>query len=385
MVDFSLSDEERQIRDTVRSFIEKEVMPLEAEVLRSERAGQPGLDHQVLRDLQNKARQSGFWGVNTPEEYGGMDLGAVMSAIIMMECGRSFVPFSFGGYADNILYAANEEQKERYLIPHDRGGTDLLLRDHRARGGFRRAEHPGLGPPGRRRLVINGEKTFITRGNEADFVIVFAVVPDQGITCFLVDRDMGWKSEPIPTMGEWGPAALVFEDVRVPASNMLGEPGKGFDLAMQWIRQGRYLIPARAIGSAERLLQMAIDYAKIRQSMGHPIADYQAIQWKIADSAVDIESTKWLTLYAAWRVQNGLDGRHASSIAKLDGAVMANEVVDRVMQIHGGMGYTKELPVERWYRELRLLRIYEGTDEIQRRTIARNLLKGHVKLGGIGE
>ena len=117
MVDFSLSYEERQIRDTVRSFIEKEVMPLEAEVLRSERACQPGLDHQVLRDLQNKARQSGFWGINTPEEYGGMDLGAVMSAIIMMECGRSFVPFSFGGYADNILYAANEEQKERYLIP----------------------------------------------------------------------------------------------------------------------------------------------------------------------------------------------------------------------------------------------------------------------------
>jgi alkylation response protein AidB-like acyl-CoA dehydrogenase len=100
---------------------------------------------------------------------------------------------------------------------------------------------------------------------------------------------------------------------------------------------------------------------------------------------VDIESTKWLTLLAAWRVEHGLDGRHASSIAKLDGAIMANQVVDRVMQIHGGMGYTKELPVERWYRELRLLRIYEGTDEIQRRTIARNLLKGHVKLGGIGE
>ena len=385
MVDFSLSDEERQIRDTVRSFIEKEVMPLEAEVLRNERTGRPGLDHQVLRDLQNKARRSGFWGVNTPEEYGGIDLGAVMSAIIMMECGRSFVPFSFGGYADNILYAANEEQKERYLIPTIEGERISCFA----------ITEPGAGSDARNirasarqdggDFVINGEKTFITRGNEADFVIVFAVVPDQGITCFLVDRDMGWKSEPIPTMGEWGPAALVFEDVRVPASNMLGEPGKGFELAMQWIRQGRYLIPARAIGSAERLLQMAIDYAKIRQSMGHPIADYQAIQWKIADSAVDIESTKWLTLYAAWRVQAGLDARHASSIAKLSGAVMANQVVDRVMQIHGGMGYTKELPVERWYRELRLLRIYEGTDEIQRRTIARNLLKGHVKLGGIGE
>ena len=375
MVDFSLSEEERQIRDTVRSFIEKEVMPLEPEVLRNERAGQPGLDRSVLRDLQAKARRSGFWGVNTPEEYGGMNLGAVMSAILMMECGRTFVPFSFGGYADNILYAANEEQKQRYLIPTIEGDRRSCFAITEPGAGSDARNIRASARPDGGDYVINGEKTFITNGNEADFVMVFAVVPDAGITCFLVDRDMGWKSEPIPTMGEWGPAALVFEDVRVPAANMLGEPGKGFELAMQWIRQGRYLIPSRAIGSAERLLQMAIDYAKIRQSMGHPIAD----------SAVDIESTKWLTLHAAWRVQQGLDARHASSIAKLDGAVMANQVVDRVMQIHGGMGYTKELPVERWYRELRLLRIYEGTDEIQRRTIARNLLKGHVRLGGIGE
>jgi acyl-CoA dehydrogenase len=385
MVDFSLSDEERQIRDTVRSFIEKEVMPLEPEVLRNERAGRPGIEPEVLRDLQAKARRSGFWGVNTPEEYGGMDLGAVMTAIIMMECGRSFVPFSFGGYADNILYACNDEQKERYLIPVIEGERiSCFAITEPGAGSDARNIRTSARPDGGD-YIISGEKTFITRGNEADFVMVFAVVPDTGVTCFLADRDMGWKSEPIPTMGEWGPASLVFEDVRVPAANILGEPGKGFELAMQWIRQGRYLIPARAIGSAERLLQMAIDYAKIRQSMGHPIADYQAIQWQIADSQVEIEGAKWLTLYAAWRVQQGLDARHASSIAKLNGAVMANQVVDRVMQIHGGMGYTKELPVERWYRELRLLRIYEGTDEIQRRTIARNLLKGHVKLGGIGE
>jgi alkylation response protein AidB-like acyl-CoA dehydrogenase len=385
MVDFSLSDEERQIRDTVRSFIQKEVMPLEPEVLRNERAGQPGIDPDMLRQLQNKARRSGFWGVNTPAEYGGMDLGAVMTAIVMMECGRSFVPFAFGGYADNILYASNEEQKERYLLPVIEGERiSCFAITEPGAGSDARNIRTSARPDGGD-YVINGEKTFITRGNEADFVMVFAVVPDAGVTCFLVDRDMGWKSEPIPTMGEWGPASLVFEDVRVPAANVLGEVGKGFDLAMQWIRQGRYLIPARAIGSAERLLQMAIDYAKIRQSMGHPIADYQAIQWQIADSQVEIEGAKWLTLYAAWRVQQGLDARHASSIAKLNGAVMANQVVDRVMQIHGGMGYTKELPVERWYRELRLLRIYEGTDEIQRRTIARNLLKGNVTLGGIGE
>ncbi|HLI38496.1 MAG TPA: acyl-CoA dehydrogenase family protein [Streptosporangiaceae bacterium] len=385
MVDFSLSDEERQIRDTVRSFIQKEVMPLEPEVLRNERAGRPGIAPGVLRDLQLKAKRSGFWGVNTPEEYGGMNLGAVMSAIIAMETGRTFVPFSFGGHADNILYACDEKQKERYLLPVIAGERVSCFA----------ITEPGAGSDARNirttarkdgsDYVINGEKTFITRGNEADFVMVFAVVPDAGVTCFLVDRDMGWKSEPIPTMGEWGPASLVFEDVRVPEGNVLGEVGKGFDLAMSWIRQGRYMIPARAIGSAERLLQMAIDYAKVRHSMGRPIAEYQAIQWQIADSQVEIEAAKWLTLYAAWRVQQGMDARHASSIAKLDGAVMANHVVDRVMQIHGGMGYTKELPVERWYRELRLLRIYEGTDEIQRRTIARNLLKGYARLGTIGE
>ena len=385
MVDFSLSDEERQIRDTVRAFIEREVMPLEAEVLRSERAGRAGIAREVLRDLQLKARRSGFWGVITPEEYGGMNLGAVMAAIVAIETGRTFVPFQFGGYADNILYAGDEEQKQRYLIPTIEGDRiSCFAITEPGAGSDARSIRTSARPDGGD-YVINGEKTFITNGNDADFVMVFAVVPDAGVTCFLVDRDMGWKSEPIPTMGEWGPASLVFDDVRVPAANVLGEVGKGFDLAMSWIRLGRFMIPARAVGSAERLLQMAIDYANIRHSMGQPIGEYQAIQWQIADSQVEIEAAKWLTLYAAWRVQQGMDGRHASSIAKLNGAVMANNVVDRVLQIHGGMGYTKELPIERWYRELRLLRIYEGTDEIQRRTIARNLLKGHVKLGEIGE
>ncbi|MEV3982213.1 acyl-CoA dehydrogenase family protein [Nonomuraea sp. NPDC049758] len=384
-VDFSLSPEERQIRDTVRAFIEKEVMPLEPEVLRNEREGRPGLDPEVVRDLRAKARKSGFWGINTPEEYGGAALGPIMSAIIAMEMGRTFVPFSFGGSADNILYAGTDEQKQRYLVPTIEGER---------RSCFAITE-PGAGSDARNirtratrdgaEWVINGEKTFITGGSEADFVMVFAVAEGHGVTCFLVDRDMGWKSEPIPTMGEWGPAALVFQDVRVPEENILGELGKGFELAMQWIGQGRYMIPARAIGSAERMLQMAIDYAKIRKSMGQTISEYQAIQWMIADSQVEIEAAKWLTLHAAWQVQQGMDARHASSIAKLNGAVMANQVVDRVLQIHGGMGYTKELPVERWYRELRLLRIFEGTDEIQRRTIARNLIKGHARLGLIGE
>jgi acyl-CoA dehydrogenase len=390
MVDFSLSDEERQVRDTVRSFIEKEVMPLEPDVLRNERAGRPPLDEDVLSGLKAKARRAGFWGVTTPEEYGGMGLGPVMAAILAVEIGRTFVPFDFGGNADNILYSCDDRQRDRYLLPTIAGerrscfaltepGAGSDARNIRTRA-VRSGDH----------WVINGEKTFITRGHEADFAIVFAVTDqekgaDGGVTCFLVDRDMGWRSEPIPTMGGWSPASIVLDDVRVPDENVLGEVGAGFELALRWIGQGRFMIPARAVGSAERMLQMAIDYATLRHSMGRPIADYQAIQWMIADSQVEIESAKWLTLYAAWRVQEGRDARHAAAIAKLNGAVMANQVVDRVLQIHGGMGYTKELPIERWYRELRILRIYEGTDEIQRRTIARNLLKGHVRLGGTGE
>ncbi|MFI5272243.1 MAG: acyl-CoA dehydrogenase family protein, partial [Ktedonobacterales bacterium] len=143
----------------------------------------------------------------------------------------------------------------------------------------------------------------------------------------------------------------------------------------------RWAIPARAVGAAERLLNMAIEHANNRVTFGKPIADRQAIQWMIADSAVEIEATKWITLRAAWMADQGLDNRHQASMAKLYGANMANQVVDRVLQIHGGMGYTKELPIERWYRELRVFRIFDGTDEIQRFIIARNLLKGHVKVG----
>ncbi|TRY27377.1 acyl-CoA dehydrogenase [Brevibacillus sp. LEMMJ03] len=385
-MDFTLTDEQKMVQRTVREFVQKEIMPLEQQVLRNEREGRPGITREEIRALQLKAKELGFWGINTPEEYGGANLGPIMTALITMELGRTFVPFTFGGSADNILYYCNEEQKQRYLIPVINGER---------RSCFALTE-PGAGSDARNikmsavkdgdHWVLNGEKVFITNGNEADFAMVFAVTDkekgaDGGVTCFLVDRDMGWRSEYIHTMGEWGPASLIFENVRVPEENILGEPGKGFALGMKWIGQGRWMIPARAIGAAERLLQMGIDYAKTRVTFGEPIAERQAIQWMIADSAVEIEAAKWIVLRAAWMAEKGLDARHQSSMAKLFGANMGNRVVDRVLQIHGGMGYTKELPIERWYREARLWRIYEGTDEIQRRTIARNLLKGYVKVG----
>ncbi|MEC3975292.1 acyl-CoA dehydrogenase family protein [Amycolatopsis sp. H20-H5] len=387
-MDFTLSVEEREVRDWVRTFVQRELVPLEQEVLRRERAGQPGITGEELTALQLKAKESGFWGVQTPEEYGGMGLSAVMTALLEAELGRTFVPFRFGGAADNILFHANEEQKQRYLLPTISGERKSCFAiTEPGAGSDARAIRTSAKKDGTD-WIINGEKTFITGGNEADFVMVFAVTDpekgaDGGVTCFLVDRDAGWKSEYIDTMGEWGPAALVFEDVRVPETQILGEVGRGFELAMQWIGRGRYILPAHAIGSCERLISMAIEHANNRETFGQKIAERQAIQWMIADSGVELEALRWLVLHAAWQVDQGLDSRHAQSIAKLYGGQKANEIVDRVLQIHGGMGYTRELPVERWYRELRLLRIYEGTDEIQRRTIARNLLKGHVKIGGV--
>jgi acyl-CoA dehydrogenase len=390
-MDLSLSEEEREIRDWVRTFVRKEIMPLEPDVLERERRNERGIKDEELTTLQDKAKQAGFFGVHTPEEYGGMGLGAVMNALVEVELGRSFVQFKFGGDADNILYFANEEQKATYLVPTINGDRKSCFA----------ITEPGAGSDARAirtsakrdgdEWVINGEKTFITGGNEADFTMVFAVTDpakhregrsSESVTCFLVDRDQGWTSEYIETMGQWGPAALVFDNVRVPHSSILGEEGKGFELAMRWIGKGRYLLPARALGACERLVEMGMEHARNRVTFGEAIAERQAIQWMVADSAVEIEALRWLVLSAAWQVDAGLDSRQAQSMAKLYGGVKANEIVDRVLQMHGGMGYTRELPVERWYRELRLLRIYEGTDEIQRRTISRNLLKGHASVRG---
>ncbi|SFV02613.1 acyl-CoA dehydrogenase [Alicyclobacillus macrosporangiidus] len=385
-MDFTLTEEQKMVQRTIREFIEKEVMPYEPQVLRNEREGRPGLSRSEIRELQLKAKRLGFWGINTPEEYGGANLGPVMTALIQMEVGRTFVPFQFGGSADNILYACNEEQKKRYLIPVINGERRSCFALTEPGAGSDAANIRMSAVKDGKYWVLNGEKIFITNGNEADFAMVFAVTDKEkgargGVTCFLVDREMGWRSEPIHTMGEWSPASLIFENVRVPEENVLGEVGGGFDLAMKWIGQGRWVIPARGIGAAERLLQMAIDHAKMRVTFGKPIAERQAIQWMIADSAVEIEATRWLVLRAAWLAERGQDNRHAASMAKLYGANMANRVCDRVLQIHGGMGYTKELPIERWYREMRVWRIFEGTDEIQRFIIARNLLKGYVKIG----
>ncbi|AUS77218.1 acyl-CoA dehydrogenase [Actinoalloteichus sp. AHMU CJ021] len=385
-MDLALTYEQQAVRNTVRDFVRKEVMPLEAEALRRERRGLPGLEQSELRELQQRAKAFGFWGLDTPTEYGGMGLPAVDQSLVWTETGRSFVPFRFGGSADNILYHGNDEQRAEYLLPTIAGDRVSCFAITEPGAGSDAANIRMTARRDGDDWVLNGEKVFITGGNEADFAIVVAVTdPDVGArggsTAFLVDRERGWTSEFIQTMGEGGPASLVFDNVRVPHRNVLGEVGQGFELGMKWIGKGRYAIPSQGLGIAERALEMAIEYANTRETFGRPIGTNQAIQWMIADSEVEIEAARGLVLRAAWTVDQGRDPRHSSAAAKLFGAGMVNRVVDRVLQIHGGMGYTRELPIERWYRQVRLFRIFEGTDEMLRLIISRDLLRGYTRVG----
>lgn len=387
-MDFSLSPDERKLRATTRAFIDSEIIPLEPEVLSREASGEVGLPRVQLRQLQHKAKDSGIWGIATPREFGGMGLGAIMQSVIYTELGRTFVPFDFGGKADNILFSGTPTQREKYLLPTIAGEKLSCFAITEPEAGSDATAIQTTARKDGDEWVVNGSKKFIGNGHDADFVILFASTDPEkksrgGITCFLIDRELGWSSEPVPTMGERRLGALHFDNVRVPEENVLGEVGYGFALAMKWISHGRVLIPSRAVGAGERLLGMAVERARTRHTFGQSIGSYQGIQWLLADSAVELEQARWTTLYAAWREEHCLDSRAASSIAKLSGTTMANAVVDRVMQVHGALGYTKELPIERWYRELRHTRIFEGTDEIMRRTIAKELLSGKVIPGDL--
>lgn len=397
-MDFRLTDEQRMVQETVREFVENELIPLEPEVLKNEREGKPGISKKQLHELQQKGKRMGFWGINSPAEYGGADLPPVMSALIQMELGRTIVPFDFGGHAPNVLYVAlNEQQKKQYLQPVVDGEKIACFALTESSSGSDASKMATTAVKDGNEWVINGEKIFITHGSEADIAILFALTDKEkgkngGITCFIVERKMGFRSEPIPVMSgsHHEPATLVFDNVRVPEDNVIGEVGDGFKYAMAFINHNRgWVIPAWAIGGAERLLNMAIEWSNNRESFGKPLADRQAIQWMIADSAVEIEAAKWIFLRSAWMAEqegnwrtgdDSIHFRQQSAISKLYSTNMINRVVDRVLQIHGGIGYTKESPVERWYREVRIWRIFEGSDEMLRRDISRNLLKGRVKI-----
>ncbi|WP_431027138.1 acyl-CoA dehydrogenase family protein [Lysinibacillus sp. LZ02] len=388
-MEFRLTEEQKMVQETIRQFVKEELIPLEDEVLKNEReGGRPSLPPEKVKELQLKAKEMGFWGIDTPEAYGGVDFDLMMLAIVLMELAKTFVPFTFGGSADHILYYANEEQKKRYLIPTINGEKKSCFAMTELNDGSHKPNIQMLAVKDGNEWVLRGEKTWITDGHEADFVMVIAVTDKEayektgrdGVTCFIVDREMGWTSKIVPTMREGNPTSLVFDHVRVPEENILGDVHEGYNLGLESVSFARWIASVRAVGAAEHLLQMAIDYSKERETVSKSMVEHEAMQQMMANYAGDIEAAKRSVLNAAFTLDKEGDNKHVASLVKLFEANMGNYVVDSVLQIYGDI-YTKELPMDRWYREARLWRIYEGTDENQHTIIARNLVEQQVKIG----
>ncbi len=376
-MDFSLPEEVQMIQKNVREFTERELFPLEQEFCL-----QGYLPLPKRLELEGKARELGFWALDVPTEYGGAGLGQLAMCVIHEELYRSPLMFEFGGYVEPALYLCNDKQKEKYFHPVIRGekkscyaftepgtGSDLARVQTRA---VKKGD----------RWVINGSKTFISHVDRADFIMLFASTDpgkgSKGLTCFLVDKNTPGLhvSNPIPTMGDdWNPYTLTFEDCEVADENVLGEVNKGFIVADEQLTHGRLKIAAFNVGITQRCLEMAVRYSKERVTFGEPLASRQAIQWMLADSEVELMAARLLVYQAAWMADSKQKIRNEAFVAKLYATETAQRVSDRSLQIHGGMGYSREVPIQSFYRQVRVWRIGHGTSESHRMMIARNMLR----------
>ncbi len=377
-MDFALPEELQMIQKNVRDFTERELFPLEQEFCLQGR-----LPLAKRLELERKGRELGFWALDVPAEHGGAGLGQLAMCVIHEELYRSPVMFEFGGYVEPALYLCNDAQKEKYFYPIIRGEKKSCYAFTEPGTGSDLARIQTRAVKKNRHWVLNGAKTFISHVDRADFIMVFASTDPgkgtKGITCFLVDKNaVGLHiSKPIPTMGDdWEPYTLTFEDCAVPDENVLGEVNKGFVVADEQLTHGRLKIAAFNVGIGQRCLDMAVRYSKERVTFGQPIGSRQAIQWMLADSEVELMAARLLVYQAAWMADNKQRIRNEAFVAKLYATEMAQRVTDRALQIHGGMGYTREVPIQSFYRQVRVWRIGHGTSEIHRWMIARNLLKG---------
>ncbi|MCY3752094.1 MAG: acyl-CoA dehydrogenase family protein [Gammaproteobacteria bacterium] len=382
-MEFGLSHEQQLVVDTVRSFVEQELYPLEDEV---ERSGMvPGT---LGREIQDKVLELGFYAPNLPEEFGGGGLDTLTFTLLERELGRAAMALSvFWGRPSNILCAGTAEQRERYLLPCVRGEKiDALAMSEPDAG----SDIRGMKTFARRKgadYVINGTKHFISHADIADFVITFATTGEdetargrkKRITCFLVDRETpGFEIRPgynsVSHRG-YHNNTLVFDDCRVPGSQVLGEEGAGFDLANVWLAATRLTVAAMCVGRARRCLDLCVEWAANRRQFGQPIGKFQGVSFKLADMQTWIDAADWLTLAAAWRLDQDLDANRQIAQAKLYSTEMLGRVTDEAVQIFGGMGLMDDLPIERFWRDARVERIWDGTSEIQRHIIARDLLR----------
>jgi acyl-CoA dehydrogenase len=383
-MNLSINDEQRALVDNVRRFVRQEILPIES-TLDPDESRLPPEQHERLEGI---VRQMGLFNLDLPEEVGGPGLDTVTRCLLAFEMSQHraglYAPCYdvFGAPAGlAALRAANEDQKQRYLYPASRGEK---------RGCFALTEPSGGSDPvGAIRTravrngdgwVINGSKAYISSADDADYALVFARTGDarHDITAFIVDTDSPgfYVRRVIHTLraGHYA-TELQFEDLHVPDENVLGEVGKGFAVANQNLSRNRIPYSADCIGVAVKAQELAVEYAKDRSVFGKPLSEHQGIQWMLVDNEHDIRSASMLVLQAAGRADSEQSFRTEAAVAKIAATEAAGRVVDRAMQIHGGMGVTKDLPLERWYRELRIRRIGEGPTEVQRMIISRELLK----------
>jgi len=382
-MDFTFSPEHEALRRMIREFAENEVAPIAAEIDREGR-----VPFEVLHQMA----EMGLLGVCFPQEYGGMGAGEAGYCILMEELGRictstaTNVGAHIGIGAMTIYLDGNEEQKRKYLTPLARGekfaaflltesdaGSDAAAIRTRA---VRDGDH----------WVINGTKTFNTNGSFADIATVMAVTDPTlgargGITAFIVETDtpgfeVGRHEDKMGIRGS-STAELVFEDMRVPHENVLGKVGEGFVAFMKSLDMGRLTLGAAGLGGAQAALDWSVQWARTREQFGVPLAQKQSVQWMIADMATEIEALRSLVYRVAWMVDTGQPFTQVAAMCKLYGSEVASRAIDRALQIHGGLGYSRDYPIERAFRDARIAEIFEGTNEIQRIVIASRIFREH--------
>jgi len=380
---FGLSEEQEMIVSTVRSFVENEIYPYEAEV---ERTGEvpPGLGEAI----KQKTLDLGFYACNFPEEVGGAGLSHVDFTLVERELGRGSMALThFFGRPQNILMACNDEQRERYLLPAVRGERmDALAMTEPGAGSDVRGMACSAVRDGGD-WVVNGSKHFISGADHADFFIVFIATgvddtskgPKKRITTFLVDRGTpgfevrdGYNS--VSHKG-YKNCILDFNDCRLPDAQVLGEVDGGFAVMNEWLYATRITVAAFSVGRARRCFDYALNYAAERKQFGQQIGKFQGVGFQIADMITEIDAADWLTLAAAWRLDQGLPANREIASAKVYASETLARVTDTTLQIFGGMGLMDDFPIERFWRDARVERIWDGTSEIQRHIISRDLLR----------
>ena len=380
---FGLSEEQEMIVETVRSFVENEIYPHEETV---ERTGEVPIE--VAEAIKRKTIDLGFYACNFPQEVGGAGLSHLEFALVERELGRGAMALNhFFGRPQNILMACEGDQKERYLLPAVRGERmDALAMTEPGAGSDVRGMKCGAERKGGD-WVVNGTKHFISGADHADFVICFIATgedqtpkgPKKRITAFLVDRGTpgftirhGYKS--VSHRG-YKNMILEFDECRLSDTQVLGEVDGGFAVMNEWLYATRITVATMSVGRARRCFEYALNYAAEREQFGQKIGKFQGVSFQIADMITEIDAADWLTLSSAWRLDEGLPANREIASAKVYASEMLARVTDTTLQIFGGMGLMDDFPIERFWRDARVERIWDGTSEIQRHIISRELLR----------